>query len=240
MRRGFAHILIIILVLVVVGIAAVMFLGPRRKFSDSTPSAPLVTYNLGINFDDFELTDIDLTEYNNKIFLEYGETLVTNRGSFTFPHPYYILPPGTKIIAVTDGTVKEIRYQEHTDDYSLVINTPSGWTIDHDHVGNTKVKKGDKVSAGQVIAEVKKSNGYIGQFDLGFTEIMIFADSGPSENPLTACLYNLLDESVKSSLHAQIYDFAAKWEEFRGDKNIYDEDSWESPGCIVNEMVDPG
>lgn len=231
--------IIIFIALVFVSIFALKTVGkistPRRTKKETT--GPPITYNLGINFDGFSFTKSDLSHYNNKVFLENGDVLSGPDGKEMIPHPMYVLPPGTEILSVTDGKVVDIQYQNQHDDYSLVVQpSDSSWTIDYDHVTNVKVKKGDAVTAGQVIAEVSLAVGGLRQSNLGFTEVMIFEDSGFGGNNPTACVYNLLDESVKEEFHERIYKLVADWEEFKGDENIYDEDSWESPGCIVNEI----
>ena len=33
-----------------------------------------------------------------------------------------------------------------------------------------------------------------------------------------------------------IVEFAADWEQFKNDKNIYNEESWQSPSCVFNEI----
>ena len=92
--------------------------------------------------------------------------------------------------------------------------------------------------AGQVIAEVALAIGGLRQSNLGFTEVMIVKLGGSHGGNPTACLYNLLDESVKDKYHKQIYKLVADWEEFKGDTSIYDEGAWESPGCIFNEIIE--
>lgn len=241
-QGGLVHILIIIVVLVVAAVVtALIFLKPNenrtRKNQRPEPDIPPVTYNLGINFDDFAFTNSDLSHYNNKVFLENGDVLTGPDGKEMLPHPMYVLPPGTEILSVVNGVVADIKYQKMHDDYSLVIHPEnSSWTIDHDHVTNIKVEKGDQVTAGQVIAESPKAVGMLGQYNLGFTEIMIVNLSDSRGNNPTACLYNLLDDSVKQKMHAKIYKFVADWEEFKGDESIYNEESWQSPGCIINEI----
>lgn len=210
---------------------------PHTKSRRNKSGPPPTTYNLGINFDDFLFIDSQLNFYNNKIFLENGDVLTGPGGPQIMPHPMYVLPPGIEVLSVTNGKVADIKYQAESNDYSLVIYPDeSAWTIDYDHVTDIKVKKGDSVTAGQVIAHSPLATGYLGQYNLGFFEIMIFEDTDSHENNLTVCLYNLLDDSVKSGLHDTIYQFVASWEKFKGDATIYDEQSWQSPGCIVNQI----
>ncbi|MFQ5662053.1 MAG: peptidoglycan DD-metalloendopeptidase family protein [Candidatus Paceibacteria bacterium] len=235
---------IIIIIVIAIGIMTGLFIPSKQTQPRSSQTQgsdiPPVTYNLGINFDDFEFNNKDVSHYNNKIFLENGEFL-GGPDAEVLPHPIYVLPPGTEILSVVNGVVADITYQEMHDDYSLVIHPDnSSWTIDHDHVTNIKVKKGDKVTAGQVIAESPLATGGLRRSNLGFTEIMIVKLGGGRShggNP-TACLYNLLDDSVKEQYHKQIYKLVADWEEFKNDESIYDEENWESPGCILNEIIE--
>lgn len=238
-QKGISFLPLVIIVLLV-GVALFIFSGHGKPNIPGTAEndPPPTVYNLGINFDDFEFTNYDLSHYNNKVFLEYGSELSGPAGVDIIPHPTYILPPGVEITAVTPGTVKSIKYQEEFDDYSLAVSVDnSSWTVDYDHVANLKVEKGDKVEAGQVIAESPLETGALRQGNLGFTEIMIFKDAGfRRHGEQTACLFNLLDESVKDEYHERIFEFVSEWEEFKGEESIYDEENWVSPGCIVDGL----
>ena len=245
-QLGFALMLPIIIVVILGFVVLLMMKGkvPRRT---GQPGRPPTTFNLGVRFDKWDESTnmagdflfVAVPHYNNKVFLENGELLGDHKRREIIPHPMYVLPPGTNIMSVTDGVVKEIKYQKEHDDYSLVIYpNDSSWTIDYDHVANVKVGSGDKVTAGDVIAEVPLATGGLKQYNLGFTEIMIFKDSRNYEDNQTACLYDLLDPSVKDRFDAKIQQLVADWEEFMGDRTIYDEDSWESVGCIYNQITE--
>lgn len=223
---------IVILFILVIGVGRYFSIS-RAPASDALP----VAYNLGVDFNDFYFSEYDLEHYNNKVFLESGDTVSGPGGRSILPHPTYILQPGTEILSITDGKVEDISYQKDHDDYSLLVSpSNSSWKIDYDHVTNIRVSKGDSVVSGQVLAESPRATGSLGEYNLGFMEIMVFQDSGPHGNNPTVCFFNFLDDSVKTELHAKIYEFVSEWEEFKGDSDIYNEELWESPGCIYNEI----
>ncbi|HMT56343.1 MAG TPA: M23 family metallopeptidase [Candidatus Saccharibacteria bacterium] len=172
----------------------------------------------------------------DRLFFDFGFTVPANSAGpeKKNPQPTFIVPLGTKVHSLVDGVVYDVP-KLYSDDYSVQVQGEgSELLFETEHVINVTVKKGDKVKAGDVIAEVSDydAKNYAG---LGLVEIGILkgGDSGP---PKHFCPFDYLDDSIKDDLLAKITAFQKSWEEYRGDATIYDETNYAIPGCI---MLDP-
>lgn len=172
----------------------------------------------------------------DRLFFDFGFTVPANSAGpeKKNPQPTFIVPLGTKVHSLVDGVVYDVP-KLYSDDYSVQVQGEGSELIfETEHVINVTVKKGDKVKAGDVIAEVSDydAKNYAG---LGLVEIGILkgGDSGP---PKHFCPFDYLDDSIKDDLLAKITAFQKSWEEYRGDATIYDETNYAIPGCI---MLDP-
>jgi hypothetical protein len=109
------------------------------------------------------------------------------------------------------------------------------WVYETEHVTNPKVKVGDKVTAGQIIAEVsnfdKGAPAGFGAVEIG---ILHGGGEGPPEH---VCPFAYLDESVKDEMQKKITDFFKAWEDYIGDKSLYDE-SLPTPGCLILDPIE--
>ena len=103
-----------------------------------------------------------------------------------------------------------------------------------EHVINVLVKKGDKVKAGDVIAEVSdySVNGYAGY---GLVEIGVLRGGNP---PSHLCPFDHLDDSIKEVTLSKITALQKSWEEYRGDSDIYDESKVVVPGCLSRDPIE--
>lgn len=201
-----------------------------------------VIEHLGVEIDDYNPAtnragDFVFTKsplFLNKIFHDYGEYITeTSDGKpKNNPQPTYVLPLGTKVRAITSGTVDKVA-KLYSGDYSIMLIKKPGspWRYEMEHVINPLVKPGDKVVAGQVVAEVsphmsESNSGY------GLVEIGILKGGNL---PFHFCPYAYLDPAVKSNLTAKILALYNAWEEYRGDSSLYAENDYQTPGCLTEE-----
>ena len=109
------------------------------------------------------------------------------------------------------------------------------WVYETEHVINPKVKVGDKVTAGQIIAEVsdfdKGAPSGFGAFEIG---ILHGGGEGPPEH---VCPFLYLDDSIKDETFTKMRELFKSWEEYAGDKTLYDE-SLTTPGCLTLDPIE--
>lgn len=198
---------------------------------------PLKLKSIGVNFEDFKFTKEKLQF--NRLFMGYGFVIPSNETSSgkdkSNPQPTFILPLGTKVRSLVDGIVMEIP-TVWSGDYSVMVGTgdsKSPWRYETEHVINVVVKVGDKVKAGQVIAEVS-------DFDkgappgFGAVEIGILKGGNP---PQHICPFAYLDDSIKEETFTKIRKLFKDWEEYLGDQTLYDE-SLPVPGCLTLDPIE--
>ncbi len=149
------------------------------------------------------------------------------------PQPTFILPMGTKVRALIDGVVVGVP-KLYSNDYSIHMATDenSQYIIETEHVINPLVKTGDKVKAGDIIAEVSDydAHNYSGY---GLVEIGILKGGNP---PSHICPFLYLDSSIKDQTETALREFYQKWNTFKG-KQTYDT-SLQTPGCLIIEEVE--
>lgn len=64
----------------------------------------------------------------------------------------YTVPEGTRVFATADGTVRSISSSSSTSGLTLVIDHGNGYTTSYAHLGSTKVRNGEKVHRGDIVA----------------------------------------------------------------------------------------
>lgn len=207
---------------------------------------PLRLKNLGVKLaayntatqtvGDITFTKQKLGEFDRPFF-EYGYTIPANDVSQSRknPQPTFIVPLGTKVTAIVDGIVVDIP-KLYSNDYSVMIakNKNSPYIYEMEHVINPLVKVGDKVTAGQVVAEVsdydsKNMPGY------GLVEIGILVAGNP---PSHICPFTYLDDSVKAEIGQVITGLMQAWESYRGNTTLYGESDQPIPGCATLDPVE--
>ena len=145
------------------------------------------------------------------------------------PQPTFILPMGTPVRSLVDGVVANMPTL-WSGDISIQV-TVSGkmekWVYETEHVRNPTVKVGDKVTAGQIIAEVSNFDKGVPE-GYGAVEIGILKGGNPPEH---VCPFAYLDESIKAETLQKIKDFFKSWEDYVRDTTLYDE-SMPIPGCL--------
>lgn len=170
------------------------------------------------------------------IFMNFGNIVPASSAGpeKANPQPTFILPLGTKVHALADGEVFNVP-KLYSGDYSVIVKGEDGkYLFETEHVINPKVKKGDKVRAGDVVAEVSdyETKGYAG---FGLFEIGVMPMQNDGE-PHHVCPFLYLDESIKENTLKMITALEKSWEDYRGDSTIYNESIIKTPGC---ETLDP-
>ncbi|QQG39661.1 MAG: peptidoglycan DD-metalloendopeptidase family protein [Candidatus Aenigmatarchaeota archaeon] len=218
-----------------------------RKQQESPINAnepPLKLKSIGVDLDyydsktnragDFQFTKAEMTI--NQLFSPYGYIIsgsVTSTGDDKVsPQPTFRVPMGTRVRSLVDGVVVGVP-ELYSGDYSVHVaaNEGSQWIYETEHVTNVRVSPGDRVTAGQIIADVSPhdKDNYDG---LGLVEIGILHGGAQPEH---LCPFAYMDDSIKADVEAKILALYESWEEYRGDKSIYDNEA--SPGCVTHERV---
>ncbi|MCE7936827.1 hypothetical protein DYH10_03525 [Candidatus Saccharibacteria bacterium CPR2] len=259
-QYGFAlvEVFLVILVVVVIGVAGYLVLNKKStgkngsgqsKTSNEESASQAKIKHLGVNLDyynpatnkagDFVFTKAKFTSGIQLLFTDFGYVIEgenTDTGQDKAnPQPTFILPLGSKVYSPVDGEVQDVP-QLYSSDYSVMIRTEdSELVFETEHVINVKVKKGDKVKAGQEIAEVSgySAHGYDG---MGLVEIGVLRGGNPPEH---LCPFDYLDDSIKDETINKINALKKSWEEYRGDDNLYDESKEVTPGCLTQDPI-PG
>ncbi|MBI2595604.1 peptidoglycan DD-metalloendopeptidase family protein [Candidatus Daviesbacteria bacterium] len=204
---------------------------------ESGDEPPLKIKHIGVNFEDFVFSK-DYLEAFETPFMGFGYVIPAEKSSTgqnkANPQPTFILPLGTKVYAIVDGTVANIPTL-WSNDLSIQI-TESGkmekWVYEVEHVINPKVTVGDKVRAGQEIAEVSNYDKNLKGF--GIVEIGILKGGNL---PSHVCPFAYLDPQVKEETVAKIKSLYKGWEEYIKSTSFYNE-AEEVTGCVSLNPID--
>jgi len=222
----------------------------QRPTTYERPSPKMM--NIGINIDKYNPStgmagDIKFVKFDTKaggldaIFNEYGRPAPENNGMGAGrlnPQPTFVVAPGTKIHSLISGVVFDVPYIEHSKDYSVMVQADSSdgnaVTFETEHIKGVTVKKGDKVTAGQVL-------GVASDYDAPNLNGMSLIELGvliPGNPPKHACTFDYLDDSVKQDIFAKLRQLESDWEAFMGDTSIFNEAQQSStPGCLTNKFI---
>lgn len=179
--------------------------------------------------------------YEKVLMNVYGGSFVEQRADDDdkggSPQISFLLPLGTKLTAISSGTVFDIK-ELYSGDFSVQIDVGNpDIYVEMEHVTNVTVKKGDKIKAGDVVAEVSphnsKNNAGLGLFEVG----ILHPSRTPDTLPEHWCFFQYLDPKVKSSIENKIKTFYKDWESYKGDESIYDEASMPVVGCYTLDPI---
>lgn len=237
--------LIITVFFVVFLIGGYLFFKSDRK-PNPPPKRPVI-YNLGVNFDAYNQTTSYAGDflfdkeksYFNKIFTEFGINHPHKTESLVVQYIYH-LPKGAPLIALADGTVSDVRFQtgaRENNDYEIMINFLDApeWNYGFDHIVNVRVHVGDKIKAGDVLAEAPggpTSNPNI----FSSVELTILEKGSSNIEIKNHCPFVFLEKSVKPEFERKMRGLFTDWETFMNDPNIYNEDRWVYPGCYFEQI----
>lgn len=160
------------------------------------------------------------------------------------PQLAFILPLGTPVISMVNGTVCDIP-KLYSNDYSIRIAPPGmacmqgGAYIlfEHEHVLSPSVKVGQKVTAGQKIAIVSDYNPHWKAKGLGILESGVFFSKKGSTASWHACLTSYLDPSKKAAMLSTFSKALAAWETELADSTLYDEAAMSPVGCYTTAEI---
>lgn len=222
--------------------------GTASSTKEVPKKAEVKIKHLGVNLDtydpvtnkagDFVFTKAQFTSGIQLLYMDYGHVISganTSTGQDKAnPQPTFILPLGSKVHSLIDGEVADIP-KLYSNDYSVMVRGEGSELIfETEHVINVKVKKGDKVKAGDVIAEVSdySAHGYDG---LGLVEIGVLKGGNP---PHHLCPFDYLDDSIKDETINKLNALKKSWEQYRGDTSLYDESKEVTPGCLTKDSIE--
>ncbi|GIW62294.1 MAG: hypothetical protein KatS3mg090_1004 [Patescibacteria group bacterium] len=165
---------------------------------------------------------------------EYGPvlpfgTILKGEGKETLsPTIEFYLKKEALVYSPIDGTITEIRYQPEDKDYYIWIKPRfwSDWLVEIDHLTALQVKKGEKVSAGQVLG---KPGRWYPEYGVGRVELMIIKE-GRLDHYFCPSLF--LAKEVKRD-YDEFFSYAFK------DSTRKEELQKMNPlGCLFKELKD--
>ena len=210
----------------------------RKKIEIIKNEKPILK-NLGVNIEPWNKKTNRAGDFlfenknyvDNKIFTEFGHKIVNDMGEKFLPEIGFNVPVGTKVVSPIDGIITDLKLYEPSQDYIIFMGTDetSPWIVGFEHVYNLRVKVGDKILAGQELAEVSPSYG---KTEFGNVEINVWT---AGQSIIKYCPFNFLDESLKPVYEEKLNKLASDWEEFVG-KDVYKQEDWFQPGCLVESL----
>ncbi|NOY15286.1 MAG: M23 family metallopeptidase [bacterium] len=248
-----------LLIGVLIGFGVILFLQssnrpslePPNPFSQTKSNDQPVLYNLGVKFGDWDkannkagdflfsqkiLNSSQFLMVQNKILVEFGTRVYGhNQQAKLLPEMTYILPAGTKVMAPIEGLVKLDKI-DWSGDYAVHITRPgSNWLVSLEHVIKPVVENGDRVKAGQVVAQVSTAD--LADTNFGFVELAVWKGGQSQEDIIKICPFAALADDLKPKYVKLIRSLAKDWEKFAG-KDIYNQNSWALPGCVYNQLTE--
>lgn len=223
----------------IAGLAALLVLGgPAHPAPGAAGSPPLRLGSIGITLGAYDpatdrMGDLVLSSGQlglGRVFMDYGFLITetaTGRPKRN-PQPTFIAPMGTKVRALATGVVVAIP-KLYSGDYSVMVakDRASQFRYETEHVINVRVKVGQRVKAGQIVAEVSphssSSNGGLGLFEIG-----ILSGGNPPKHP---CPFAYLEPKIRATIQRHLRSLYREFERIRGDTTLYDEATFPMPGC---------
>lgn len=198
---------------------------------------PPVLKNFGVRFEEWNKMTGRAGSFlflptENKLFLEYGVTVMGPDGPKILPTFEYRVARDTDVLAAIDGVITKLTYQDQTKDYEIHIQPTahSQWILEHDHISNPLISMGDTVKAGDILGKAGTLGG-----ELGRTEIMLFTGGSVIT---TYCPFKYLDPALKDVYREKILRYIKDWEEFKNNPALYNEESHVFPGCVRETILD--
>lgn len=248
--RGFAHVITIVFIFVLVAIGAAGYVVLNRSSQDDenlqnnnqslkdgqslqdAPSAQKVSdeqiklINVGIDIASGVVISKDaLRDYDRglKGFYIFGDKLSENR---TNPNlEFSSVKADAPIIASINGEVAHIQQQTDTNDYEVFLKTSanSPWTIGYDHLVGLTVKKGDKVKVGDKLGTAAVQNNGLYRFEMQVNKDI----AGVTEH---ICPSSLLAADVVDGTLSSLRKMMEGWNQLSG-KSLYDVAAQNPVGC---------
>jgi murein DD-endopeptidase MepM/ murein hydrolase activator NlpD len=186
----------------------------------------------------------------DRIFTQFGFVIPASSSATGSdkpnPQPAYLAPMGTLVHSLVDGVVDQVASLWSTatlGDVSVMVKPdglPDGCyvVIETEHVTNPRVAAGDRVTAGEVIAEVSPLNSQ-SSGGLGVVELGILTGAG-NGHPLHVCPYKYFAPDVAATQLAALQRLMSDWEAYMGNPSLWDESAWVDgvPGCSSGPMTE--
>jgi len=211
---------------------------PQQTQQIQQISSMPVLKNLGVNFDRWDPVTNRAGDFlfmqgtfDEHILVPFGYLVENENGAKRLPEITYILPVGTPVVSPIDGIVFNINVIGWSQDYAVHLKTSRDeeWMVSFEHLINLNVAMGDRINAGQIIGEAAPWNG-----GTGFAELVVWKGG---REILKRCPFDALEESIKPVYAEKISNLVSDWEKFKG-KNIYQEEKWTLPGCLLLEITE--
>ena len=170
----------------------------------------------------------------NVPFIEFGYTIPANSvgPAKVNPQPTFVTIPEAKVYSLIDGEVIKVE-EIYSGDYTIHVAESkfSPYIFETEHVINPRVQVGDRVTAGQHIAQASTydANNFNGN---GIVEFGILLKGKP---PAHLCPYTYLDDNIRDEVYTFLRSIYSSWNETPG-QEIYNEDL-PVPGCVTTEAV---
>lgn len=252
---GIVELLIITVIIIAIGFVGFKVLSnPKHKDEDSrvgtttntqakTNGNSVVMKSIGFKLDYYnEATnsagDIKFTKlplFNDQIMGDFGQQdpRSPNDATKRNPQPTFILPLGTKVLSLIDGTVTKVETL-YSGDTTIWVSPRKDSTLNFEteHVNKVTIKVGDQVKSGQPIAEVSDydTKAHAG---FGIVEIGVLGQSG--NHPSHTCPFQYLDASVKDDMYKKITALHQAWNKYLA-KDVYT-GTYAIPGCVTTDPV---
>lgn len=178
---------------------------------------------------------------------DYGHPVPSTDGmpAKTNPQPTFYAPLGTPVLAIVSGVVSSVS-RLYSGDSTVWIASGGGPTWEMEHVINVRVRRGDRVMAGDTIAEVsdyeckwfREGNpaDAICASGLGLVEIGLLYGGSP---PRHRCPFEpqLVAADARTAVFGQLDTARARIKAAFGDPALFDEDNRDTPHCITLDRV---
>ncbi len=164
------------------------------------------------------------------------------------PQSTFYAPYGTPVLAVVSGPVPSIPTLYSNDFSVMIASGGQGGVWEHEHVINVSVRVGDRVTAGQQIAEVSnyecvwgrnsQASDPLCQSRLGLVEIGLLYGGG-SGPPQHRCPFDpeVVSSAKRDAIFEQLNSARARVKAAFGDPNKYRESTWATPQCVTLARV---
>ncbi len=168
---------------------------------------------------------------NDKVFIDFGH-VDKYRSEIPTIEYWFFVPLKTKVQAPVDGIVQVVFFN-HTQDWGInIMQEGSEWITSFEHVVNLIVKEGDFVKAGDIVGEAAPRGTF--NNEIAMVELAVW---NPGKGIIKYCPSLFLEDNLKFVYEEKLKKVASDWEEFIG-KNVYDEEKWVAPGCLLVNITE--
>ena len=162
---------------------------------------------------------------------EFADSIATGSGTkVTSEIGWDYLAAGTPVQALADGIVTAEKFQSDSNDYEVWEQTAAGseWTIIYDHVQGLKVAQGAHVAAGTALGSAVGTG-------VPFFEIQVVQRLNDVNHQW--CPTKFLDPGVRDTTLAAIRQLESDWQDFKGDRTIYNPARDVFTGCLQESFI---